>query len=118
MSEQNPAHFIKQYMKEIFSIAALIVAGFSAWTTLFFSGTGLMIVFLILGVIGGMFFPNQIHSCMHRCCGKVCSGAPSTILMGCVEIAVALFVPCVYFGWIGVLAGSSCNGGACCNKED
>lgn len=100
--------FVHRYMVEAMTVAAIVVAAFSAWVHLFVGTLGWAILFLVIGSVLGIFMPVQMDWMMKKIYsysrGK---GRVAAIVGEAVKIAVALFLPFLYFGFLGVMTGTA-----------
>lgn len=104
---QEIEHFVKNHTSAIFAAVAIFVGAISSIFD-FFTGPAMTLLFLGLGAIVALAFPVP----MEKTAKKVflfTSKQEKTvqIVLGCLKVVVALFVPFVFFGFIGVLAGCS-----------
>jgi hypothetical protein len=107
VSMQDIEHFAKKHTTEVFSILALIIAMVSS-AFHFFTGPGLTIVFTTVGAILAILFPAPIQKGLRQLYQFTYRQDKTTeIVLGAVKIIVAIFIPFLYFGLIGLLAGGS-----------
>ncbi len=100
--------FTHKYLSESMMILALIVAGFSAWKSLLFGGIGVTLAFLVIGAILSVFFPVQMDNVLkHFYQLGFKRHKISEVIVGVCTIAIALVFPFIFFGIIGLLAGSA-----------
>jgi hypothetical protein len=100
--------FAHKYMIETLTAVAIVVGAFSAWTHLFIGTLGWSMLFLVIGSALGVFMSSQ----MDRILKKVYSfsrgeSRTSVIVAEVIKIAVALFLPFIYFGFFGIMAGTA-----------
>lgn len=99
-------NFTRRYLTETLSAAALIIGSFSAWKGFFFGGPFATLLCLAVCAILGIFFPNQIDAGLKKAAASFnTKNRINEIVFGAIMIGVSLFVPFVYFGLIGLLAG-------------
>jgi hypothetical protein len=100
--------FTRRYLSETLTVLALVVGAFSTWQGFFMGGPFLTFVFLIVGAVLGIFFPTQVDKGLKTVCKNLYKkNRVSEIVVGSITVAVALFIPFIYFGAIGLLAGSA-----------
>jgi hypothetical protein len=101
--------FAYTHLLESLGVVALIVAAFSAWTHLFLGTIGWCMLALLIGSACGVFFSAWCDSMMKRVYAwSRWKNRTTMITTECAKIAIALFLPFVYFAFWGVLAGSAC----------
>lgn len=107
VSVKEIEEFARHHTIEVFSVLAIIIATItSCWD--YFTGPKLSIFFLALGTVVTILFPVPIERMLKQLYGFALKQEKSTQLMlGAVKIVVALFVPFILFGVVGLLAGSS-----------
>lgn len=107
ISVQEMEDFARKYAIEVFSVLAIIIATFSSIYN-FFTGPGLTILFTALGCILGIFFPVPTERGLKQLYGFIAKQEKMTqIVFGAVKIIVAIFIPFILFGILGLLAGTS-----------
>lgn len=106
-SVQELEGLARKHTTEVFSVLALIIAGVSSIFD-FFTGAGMSIVFLTIAAILAIFFPAPVEKGLKQLYHFTYKQEKTTeIILGAVKIVVALFIPFLYFGLVGLLAGSS-----------
>lgn len=100
--------FTRKHITETLTVVAILVGAFSAWTHFFVGGLGMSLFIAGLCAIMGIFFPSQCD----RVIKKIYSWSykerkVSEMIVGGIKIAIALFLPFIYFGFFGLLAGMS-----------
>lgn len=97
-----------KHLWEGLSAIAIIVALLSAWGHFFWGTMNWSLILMAVGSIVAIFLPwqidrgiKQIHSWGH---GR--NKAWGLIIEG-IKIAVALFIPFIYFAWLGMMAGTA-----------
>ena len=109
ISAQQLENFAKKHTPEVFSTFAIFIAAMSSIFD-FFTGSGWSILFLAIGAIVTIAFPVHIEVKLKKFYSFVVSQDKTTeMILGGVKIVVALFLPFLYFGFLGSLAGSSCH---------
>lgn len=99
--------YANKYMFEIFMIAALIIAMISSIFD-FFIGSNWGIFLLTIGILIGFCLTNQVDPLLSRALKFMHNKEKSTLIMiGIVRIIVAIFLPAILWGVIGVFSGSS-----------
>lgn len=100
--------FAHKYMVESLTVAAIIVGAFSSWAHLFLGTLTWSVVFMVIGAVLGIFLPTQMDMIIKKIYSFSRSGKQmSTIVAEAVKIAIALFIPVVYFAFLGALAGTA-----------
>ena len=98
----------RRYMVERLTMVAILVGAFSAWMHLFIGTFGWCMLFLVIGSAVGIFFPHQMDRWVRKVYSFSRSGNHmSTVVAESAKIALALFLPFVYFAFLGVLAGTA-----------
>jgi hypothetical protein len=99
--------FARQHTIELFSVIAIIVATVtSCWD--FFTGPKLSIFFTALCTVVSILFPVPIERGLKQAYNFSLKQEKSTQLMlGAAKIVIAIFMPFLLFGMLGLLAGSS-----------
>ena len=107
MSVEEMENFARKYTVELFSALAIIIGTISSMYD-FFSGPKITIFFTALGALLGVFFPvpserglKQFYTFAYK------QEKLTQLILGCVQIVVALFIPFILFGLVGLLAGTS-----------
>ena len=99
--------FARKYTSEVFLVLAIIIGCISSIFD-FFTGAGWSIAFLGIGAIVSVLFPNQIEKFLRKMFHIISKNEKSTqIIVGIVRIVIAIFVPFILFGLIGLGAGTS-----------
>ncbi len=107
VSVQEVEDFARKYTIEVFTILAIVIGSISSMYD-FFTGPKLTIVFLAIGIILGILFPVPVEKGLKQFYGFAFKQEKMTqIIIGVVKIIVALFIPFILFGMIGLLAGTS-----------
>jgi len=101
--------FAYTHILESLGAVALIVAALSAWTHLFVGTIGWSMLALLIGSACGIFFSSWCDSMLKRIYALSRRGnRASMVIAEGAKIAIALFLPFVYFAFWGVMAGSAC----------
>ena len=105
VSVEEIENFTRKYMWEVFSALAVIVASISS-TFNFFSGAGWSIMLAGLGTLISIIIPTHMDKLFDKFYLFINKQQkPSQIILGIVEIVIALFLPFVIFAFLGLLAG-------------
>ena len=100
--------FARKYTVETLTAVAILVATLSSWGRFFIGSFGWAVVFVAVGAIIGIFFPTQIdHGIKRAHAFSIKEGRTGEILMEVIKIAIALFLPFLYFGFLGLMTGTS-----------
>jgi membrane associated rhomboid family serine protease len=107
ISAKEIEEFTYRHSFEVFSLITLIIATISScWG--FFTGAKMSLYFVALGAMGAIISPISIERFLRRIYSFGFKQEKSTqIIFGCVKIIIALFIPFVVYGAIGLLAGTS-----------
>ena len=107
VSVQELEGFASRHTTEVFSILALIIGAISSSFD-FFTGPKLTIFFLTIGALVAIFFPAPVEKGLKQLYSFTFKQEKMTeIIFGAVKIVIAIFIPFLYFGLIGLLAGAS-----------
>lgn len=99
--------FASKHTTELFSVIALIIGAISSSYD-FFTGPKLTILFLTLGTLVAVFFPAPVEKGLKQLYSFTFKQEKmAEIILGAVKIVVAIFIPFLYFGLLGLLAGTS-----------
>jgi len=99
--------FASKHTTEVFTVIAMIIGAVSSSYD-FFTGPRLTIIFLTLGALVAVFFPAPVEKGLKQLYSFTFKQEKMTeILLGAVKIVVAIFIPFLYFGLLGLLAGTS-----------
>ena len=99
--------FARKHTTELFSVIAMIIGAISSSYD-FFTGPKLTILFLTLGALVAVFFPAPVEKGLKQLYSFTFKQDKMTeIILGVVKIVVAIFIPFLYFGLLGLLAGTS-----------
>lgn len=107
VSVKEIEEFTRKHTTEVFSILAILIATVSScWD--FFTGPKLTIFFVALGCVVAILFPVQIERGLKQLYNFAFKQEKTTqMIIGAVKIVVAIFIPFLIFGIVGLLAGSS-----------
>ncbi len=107
VSVKEIEEFTRKHTIEVFSILAIVIATVSScWG--FFTGPKLTIFFVALGSIIAILFPVHVDRGLKQLYNFVFKQEKTTqMIVGAVKIVVAIFIPFLLFGLLGLLAGSS-----------
>lgn len=107
VSVQELESFARKHTTEVFSVLAIVIAAISSIFD-FFTGPGITILFLSLGTILAIFFPAPVEKGLKQLYSFTYKQEKTTeIIIGAVKIVVAIFIPFLYFGLLGLLSGTS-----------
>lgn len=99
--------FARKHTTEVFTILALIIGAISSSFD-FFTGPKLTIFFLTLGALVATILPTPTEKGLKQLYSFTFKQEKTTeIIFGAVKIIVAVFIPFIYFGLVGLLAGAS-----------
>lgn len=100
--------FANKYLTETLTAVAILLGAFSAWTHLFVGTLGWSILFLVIGAVLGMFASVKMDMFMKKIYSFSGSGKKSAVIVAeVIKIAVAFFLPFLYFAFLGVLTGTA-----------
>lgn len=98
----------RRYPIEILTAIAILIATLSAWAGFFVGTLGWSIFFLAIGAIVGIFFPIYIDKGIKAIYSySIGVKKMGLIIAEIIKIGVALFLPFLYFGFLGLMAGTS-----------
>ena len=107
VSVQELESFARKHTTEAFSVLAILIAAISSAFD-FFTGPGMTILFIAIGTIVAIFFPAPVEKGLKQLYRFTYKQEKTTeIILGGVKIVVAIFIPFLYFGLLGLLAGTS-----------
>lgn len=107
VSVQEVEDFARKYTTEVFTVLAIVVGSVSSMYD-FFTGPKFTIIFLAIGMIMGIFFPAPVEKGLKQFYSFASKQEKMTqMILGFVQIVVALFIPFILFGFVGLLAGTS-----------
>ena len=107
VSVQEVEDFARKYSAEVFSVLAIVIGAISSMYD-FFVGPKLTLTFLAIGFILGIFFPVPVEKGLKQLYGFSFKQEKTTqMVLGLVKVVIALFIPFLLFGFIGLLAGTS-----------
>ena len=99
--------FARKHTTEVFTVLALLIGAISS-TFHFFTGPGLTIMLAAIGAVLGIFFPAPVERGLKQLYSFTYKQEKTTqLVLGAVKIVIAIFVPFILFGVIGLLAGTS-----------
>lgn len=107
ISPQQIENFAKKHTQEVFSNLSIFIAFISSSFS-FFSGTELSILLASAGAILGIGFASKIEPYIRKSYIFLINQDKNIeMLLGGVKIVIALFLPFVFFGFLGILSGIS-----------
>lgn len=98
--------FVRKYTTETLMVIAIFVAGFSSYAHFFWGTVGWSIIFMTIGAGFGIFFPSLIDQGLRKIFAISSGNKTGELIADGAKIAVALFVPFVYFCFLGLLVGT------------
>jgi uncharacterized membrane protein len=100
--------FARRHLSQTLTTLALLIGAFSAWKGFFVGGAFITLFFLAAGAALGIFLPTRVDEALKKVFQALHKkNKASEIVIGMIKIVMALFVPFVFFGFIGVFAGSA-----------
>ena len=107
ISAQQLENFARKHTPEVFSTFAIVIGAVSSIFD-FFTGAGWSVLFMAIGTIVAIAFPVPVEKKLKKLYSFSLTQEKTTeMILGGVKIVVAIFIPFVYFGFLGLLAGSS-----------
>ena len=107
VSVQEVEDFARKYAVEVVSVGSIVLAAISSMFD-FFTGPSLSVLFLTIGTILGIFFPVPVENGLKQAFGYAFKQEKSTqLILAGVKIVIALFIPFLLFGIIGLLSGTA-----------
>ena len=108
VSVQEVEDFARKYTWEVLTVLVIVAALLSGVFNWFLGGPSWVIIFTAAGAILGTLAPVPVEHIFKRCSHFIKKQERLTqIILGVVQIVVAIFVPCIVFGVIGLLAGTA-----------
>jgi hypothetical protein len=99
--------FARKYTTETLMVTAILVGALSAWAHFFMGGIGLTVIFMVAGAVSGIFFPTTVDYSIKRVFALSAGNKTGEMVAEGIKIAVALFLPFIYFGFLGLLVGTA-----------
>ncbi len=107
VSAQQIENFAKKHTPEVFSTIAIFVGTISSIFD-FFTGAGFSILFVAIGAIVAIAFPSATEKKLKKLYSFTLNQEKTIeMVLGGVKILIAIFLPFIYFGFLGLLAGTS-----------
>lgn len=107
ISTQQMEDFAHKYTPEVFGICALFVGTISSLFD-FFTNSNWSILFFAVGTILGIVFAADVEMKLRRIYHFISNQDKTTeMILGGIKIVVALFLPFLFFGFLGLFAGTS-----------
>jgi hypothetical protein len=107
VSVHDMEEFARKHTTEVFSVLAIVIGTISSIFD-FFTGPSWTILFTALGCIIAIFFPTPVERGLKQLYSFTCKQEKTTeMIIGGVKIIIAIFIPFIYFGLLGLLAGTS-----------
>jgi hypothetical protein len=99
--------FASKHTTELFSVLAIIIACISSAFD-FFTGPKMTLFFLAIGILLAVFFAAPVEKALKQLYSFTFKQEKMTeVILGCISIVVAIFMPFLYIGLVGLLAGTS-----------
>jgi uncharacterized membrane protein len=107
LSVKEIEDFTRKHTTEVFTVLAIVIAtASSCWG--FFTGPKLAVFFTGLGCVITVLFPVPIERVLKQLYSFTLKQEKTTqMILGAVKIVIALFIPFILFGFLGLLAGGS-----------
>jgi hypothetical protein len=100
--------FAHKHMIETLTVAAILVGAFSSWVHLFVGTLAWSVLFLVIGSALGIYLPHRMDMVMKKVYSFSRGSSPKTMYIAeGVKIIVALLLPFVYFGFLGIMTGTA-----------
>lgn len=107
ISTQQIENFAKKHTQEVFSTLAIFIGAISSIFD-FFTSASWSILFMAIGAIFAIAFPVAIEKKLKKIYNFSLKQEKTTeMVLGGVKIVIAIFLPFLYFGFLGLLAGTS-----------
>lgn len=107
ISPQELENFVRNHTPEVFSVLAIFVSAVSSMFD-FFTGAGWSILFAALGAIFAIACPVQVDDRLKKFYKFAIHQEKGTeMVLGGVKIVIAIFLPFIFFCFLGLLAGVS-----------
>lgn len=107
LSTQQLEDFAHKYTPEVFAVCAIFIATISSLFD-FFTSSSWSILFLAIGAILGITFSSAVEAKLKRIYHFIANQDKTTeIVLGGIKIIIALFLPFIYFGFLGLFTGTS-----------
>ncbi|HSX13433.1 MAG TPA: hypothetical protein VLE96_03325 [Chlamydiales bacterium] len=107
ISPQELESFVRNHTPEVFSTVAIFVSAASSMFD-FFSGPAWSILFAAIGAIFALLFPEKVDRKLKRFYHFTINQEKTTeMVLGGVKLVVAIFLPFIFFCFLGLLAGVS-----------
>jgi len=109
VSVQELESFAKKHSHEVFLILSILIATISG-VFKFFTGPGWSLTFAGFGAILTIAFPSKIIVFQKKILKLILKQEKGVLIaIGVVNIIIAIFIPFIFFGILGMFAGSSYN---------
>ena len=100
-------NFARKHTTELLSVLATVIGAISSSYD-FFTGPKMTIFFLAIGAIVAIIFPAPVERALKQLYNFTFKQEKTTeLIIGGVKIIIAVFIPFIYFGLMGLLAGTS-----------
>lgn len=109
VSVEEIEKYTRKYTSEIFMIVAIAVAMFSSVFD-FFIGSSWAVFLTTVGLIYALLAPKQVGAILNKMVSFSMKDRSTEIMVGIVRIVVAIFLPAILFGIMGLVAGTAYQG--------
>ena len=107
VSVQELEEFARKHTTEVFSVLAIIIGSISSAFD-FFNGPGWTIICMAIGTIVAIFFPAPVERSLKQVYSFTFKQEKTTeMIIGGVMLVISLFLPFLFFAFLGLLAGTS-----------
>ena len=107
ISTHQIENFARKHTQEVFSTLAIFIGAVSSIFD-FFTGASWSILFLAIAAIVAIAFPVAVEKKLKKFYNFSLKQDKTTeMVLGGVKIVIAIFLPFLYFGFLGLLAGTS-----------
>ena len=106
LSVEEIEKYTRKYTSEIFMIVAIAVAMFSSIFD-FFIGASWGIFLTSVGFIYGLLCPKQVEAMIRKMLAFATKDKSTEIMVGIVRIVIAIFLPAILFGILGLVSGTA-----------
>jgi len=107
VSPQQIEDFARKHTPEVFTTLAIFIATISSIFD-FFTGSGWALTFIAAGTITAIAFPLLTDGKMKKVYDFCLKQDKTTeMVLGGVQVVIAIFLPFLYFGYLGLLAGTA-----------
>ncbi len=100
-------NFTRKYVVEVLTAVAIVAGAFSSWLDLFWGSWGWSALFLVIGAVVGLFWSKGVDPMIKKMYSFSAGNKVMMIGSECVKILIALFIPFIYFAFVGLMAGTA-----------